>query len=65
MKTMKTLPCAGQFNLRGKKTMRAKCPCCIVINLKEEYLIKQTDKEIKQWQRRMHLQHPHNLLESL
>lgn len=36
-----------KFNMKGKKTLRLKCGCCMMINLKEEYAKTLAKKEIR------------------
>ena len=40
---------AGNVNLRGKKCKMLSCRCCDVINLKDDYLKKLFEKEIKNY----------------
>lgn len=44
---MKSLWCAGDFNLKGKKVYLCGCKCCDVVNLKDAYLKKLAIKEMK------------------
>lgn len=45
---MKSNKHAGQFKLNGKKSMGLTCRCCTIENWKEEYMVKQAEKEIRE-----------------
>ena len=38
---------AGQFDLRGKKSLRLRCKCCVVEDFRDKFLKKEHSKEIK------------------
>ena len=47
---MKSLPQSlkpGNLNMKGKKTMKMACGCCVAQNFKEEVLVKELEKEKK------------------
>jgi hypothetical protein len=43
---MKSLSCAGNYNLKGKLIINAKCLCCDVKNFKHKEQTKEDRKEI-------------------
>lgn len=45
---MKTVRHLGNKNMRGKKTVRMRCGCCVARNLKDWYFKKLAEKEIKE-----------------
>lgn len=44
---VKSLKRAGNFNLRGKKTHRARCKCCTVEDFRDRELKREHEKEMK------------------
>ena len=47
---MKSLPVnVGSIKLRGKKHKLLSCGCCVCTDLREKYLKKQAEKEIRDW----------------
>ena len=42
----KSLPNAGQVNMKGKKTKLMRCRCCTCVDLRDKFLKKEHEKEI-------------------
>lgn len=40
-------PAVKCFNMKGKKTLRLKCGCCMMFNFKEKYNTELAKKEIR------------------
>ena len=38
---------AGEFDLRGKKTLRLRCKCCEIQDFRDKIIAKRVKKELK------------------
>jgi hypothetical protein len=41
-------PAAANINMKGKKTKKMSCWCCVCVDFREEMMQKEHDKEMKQ-----------------